>query len=84
MLNMTDKHEILFQQLAIRTLSGDTQVEGVANGQEELKGCAINVECVDDEAAQNEGYYDIHVFFWLFHSFLTLIVLSDNSLLSEI
>lgn len=47
-----------YKQLAIRTLSGDTQVEGVANGQEELKGCAINVECVDDEAAQNEGEGD--------------------------
>lgn len=66
---MIDKLEILFQQLAIRTLSGDTQVEGEASGQEELKGCAINVECVDDEAAQKEGYYDISVFFWLLHTF---------------
>lgn len=61
MLSVVDKLDVLFQQMAIRTLSGDTQGEGVANGQEELKACAINVEYVDEGAAQNEGYYDVYV-----------------------
>lgn len=49
----------------MRTLSGDA-AEGVANGQQDVKACAINVEYVDENAAQNEGYYTLLRFCTLF------------------